>query len=578
MLNEKCLTKFGSEFIRLETNYSIMNHFLLGLAFTLVVYSGFSQKNKTVTVFGSLSFSTGFYQNNSSFAPNKQSPFFYSVSGSATIRVKNFSLPFSFTYSDQKFSHSNPFLRMGISPRYKWITAHIGYSSINYSSLILGGRQFLGVGIELSPNKFYFSVLYGKYDNLMSRPYNMATYSSPPIKAFDRYVYGGKIGYGDKTRLDLMVVKVKDDENSIPLEISKESGFLPEDNMVVGINFKTQINNRIFFDMSTAGSLHTANINSDIDIETNDDFKQVQGLNKFVTLNYSTRWGYAGEMNLKYKNKLFQIGAKYKRVEPNYRALGVDYMRTDYENYTLNFRTKLFKKRLRIKLKGGFQRNNLDLTRKATSLRKIARVNLNYNYKGFMAGINYNNTQSDQKAGYVELEDTLRLAVANNSTFVMVGYRWKKKSLRYNVNLNLGKTNFKELNSAYFVTVDNNTNNTFNVNFQLTHIPSTTTFSLGTNYYILESAGRKRVGNGINFGVGKKVFKKKIQIRFTTVITKRSVDGTDAGYSLRLRNNLSYNITKKQSFNFYISWAKSLNAKINLQDETRANLSYRINF
>jgi len=555
-----------------------MKHLILGLAFTLIVYSGFSQKNKTVSFFGSLSFSTGFYQNNAPFAPNKQSPFFYSVSGSATIRVKNFSLPFSFIYSDQKFSNSNPFRRIGISPRYKWATAHIGYSSINYSSLILGGRQFLGVGIELSPNKFYFSVLYGKYDNLMSRPYNMATYSSPPIKAFDRYVYGGKIGYGDKTRLDLMVVKVKDDENSIPIEISKENSILPEDNMVVGINFKTQINNRIFFDMSSAGSLHTANINSDIDIETNDDFKQVQGLNKFITLNYSTRWGFAGEMNLKYKNKLFQIGAKYKRVEPNYRALGVDYMRTDYENYTLNFRIKLFKKRLRIKLKGGFQRNNLDLTRKATSLRKIARVNLNYNYKGFMAGINYNNTQSDQKAGYVELEDTLRLAVANNSTFVMVGYRWKKKSLRYNVNLNLGKTNFKELNSAYFVTVDNNTNNTFNVNFQLTHIPSTTTFSLGTNYYTLESAGKKRVGNGINFGVGKKLFKKKIHVRFTTVITKRSVDGTDTGYSLRLRSNLSYNITKKQSFNFYISWAKSLNAKINLQDETRANLSYRINF
>ena len=555
-----------------------MKHLILGLAFTLIVYSGFSQKNKTVSFFGSLSFSTGFYQNNAPFAPNKQSPFFYSVSGSATIRVKNFSLPFSFIYSDQKFSNSNPFRRIGISPRYKWATAHIGYSSINYSSLILGGRQFLGVGIELSPNKFYFSVLYGKYDNLMSRPYNMATYSSPPIKAFDRYVYGGKIGYGDKTRLDLMVVKVKDDENSIPIEISKENSILPEDNMVVGINFKTQINNRIFFDMSSASSLHTANINSDIDIETNDDFKQVQGLNKFITLNYSTRWGFAGEMNLKYKNKLFQIGAKYKRVEPNYRALGVDYMRTDYENYTLNFRIKLFKKRLRIKLKGGFQRNNLDLTRKATSLRKIARVNLNYNYKGFMAGINYNNTQSDQKAGYVELEDTLRLAVANNSTFVMAGYRWKKKSLRYNVNLNLGKTNFKELNSAYFVTVDNNTNNTFNVNFQLTHIPSTTTFSLGTNYYILESAGRKRVGNGINFGVGKKLFKKKIHVRFTTVITKRSVDGTDTGYSLRLRSNLSYNITKKQSFNFYISWAKSLNAKINLQDETRANLSYRINF
>ncbi len=534
-------------------------------------------KVKSVGITGGLSLSSNVYSNGG-VGLERQSPFSYAITGSPTLRIKKITLPFTFTYSDQKFSYSHPFHRIGVSPTYKWAKLHLGYRSINYSSLTLGSRQFLGGGFELSPGKFYVSALYGRLDNLLAKRDELV-YGARPVETYKRFIYGAKIGFGRKSGFDLIALKVKDDIASANPEQGDNTLLLPQDNIVLGANVRATLFKNFTLKLETAGSLHTNDARETIEIDSSEIGDILQKVNKLIKTNVSTRWGFAGKLDMKLNLKTFKLGFTYKRVEPNFKTLGVYYMLADYENYTANFSTRLFNKQLRLKLKGGFQRNNLSLERKATNLRKIGSVQINYaNTKGFMVGINYNNIQTDQKAGYIEVEDSLRLAVSNSAAIFNTGYSWGKEKIKHSVNLNLGVTSFKDINEAYFVPIGDSKNNSINLNYQLSHRPSNTSYSIGTNYYTLESLGQESTGLGMNVGVGRKFFDKKLSVRLNTSVNKRKVNGVDDGYHLRLRNRITYKISKSQRLGFYFSWSKRPAISVRPLNETRANLSYSINF
>ena len=67
----------------------------------------------------------------------RRNPFSYLLNGSINLSKGEFSIPLSFTYSEQERSFSQPFNQFGIAPTYKWIKTYIGFQNITWSKLFM---------------------------------------------------------------------------------------------------------------------------------------------------------------------------------------------------------------------------------------------------------------------------------------------------------------------------------------------------------------------------------------------------------------------------------------------------------
>jgi hypothetical protein len=123
---------------------------------------------------------------------DRRSPFSYVLSGSINLDIYDLSLPFSFTFSEQNRSLSQPFNQFGASPRYEWATAHLGYRSLTFSPFTLAGYQMLGAGVELNPGKLRLGFIAGRLDRAVEED----TTLQGQVPAYERTGFGGKLGYG----------------------------------------------------------------------------------------------------------------------------------------------------------------------------------------------------------------------------------------------------------------------------------------------------------------------------------------------------------------------------------------------
>ncbi len=536
-----------------------------------------SSPKNFVNFTGALNITTNTYGNGNIGEP-RQSPFSYALTGSPTLSIGNISFPFSFTFSDQKFSYAHPFNRYGVSPTYKWVKLHLGYRSLNFSPYTLAGRQFFGAGVELTLGKFNLSAVSGKLENLLAKR-DSIVFGATPVETYKRKLKGLKIGIGQKSGLDLIYLKVIDElASSIP-NLGDNTRLLPQDNVVIGLNGRITFFKRLLLKVESAGSLHTNDAREDLSIPDSVNVPKIyERLDGLIKPNLSTRWGLAGNAGLDLNTNPFSLGIGYQRIDPYFKSLGVYYMVTDFESYTAHLSTKLFNKKLRLRLKGGFQKNNLSLVRRSSTIRKVGSVNLSYASKGgFSLNANFNNIQTDQRAGYIEIEDSLRLALVNSSAMLNLGYSWKTKDYRHSINTNLGSTKFKDINDDYFLPIGETKNNNINLNYALRHKPSQMSYRLGINSYRLTSPSNENKGIGLSAGISKKMLAKKLTVRFSGSYNIKTNQGEKDGYFLRLRNKISYKITKKQNLGFYISWARRPSIVRPLK-ETRAILSYNLRF
>ena len=208
------------EFEKLFPKSHCMNAIrFLGL-FVLFLFPGilFSQdignisKQKPFTFHGSIGLDLMAYAVDG--IPARQLPFSWLLSANATASIYGIEFPFSFVFSDQQRSYAQPFNQFGISPRYKWITVHLGYRNVTFSNFTLAGHTFLGYGIELNPGIFRFGFIYGRFDRKTATSPVFETDSLPHYK---RKGFAVKLGVGsEKNFFDLIFLRIRDDSSSIP--------------------------------------------------------------------------------------------------------------------------------------------------------------------------------------------------------------------------------------------------------------------------------------------------------------------------------------------------------------------------
>jgi hypothetical protein len=504
------------------------------------------KNQKPFAIDGTLSTTANFY--NISGKESTRDPFNYLLSGNVNVSVYGFSMPFSFMYSGQNIAYAQPFNRFGISPQYKWIKTHFGYRSMNFSSFTLAGHSFLGAGVELNPGIFRLAGAYGRFKQktIPNTANPLDTLYAPTRKG-----YSFKIGVGNqKNYFDLIFLQIADD--SLSVDLSK-GGTLKElqSNTVFGTHFRFNLGKSLVWETEGAVSLLTKNMADQLLSKI--DNTLIQSLAGTFHLNASSGYSTAWNSSLMYSGKLYSAGLQYRRISPNFQSFGAYYFNTDIENFTINGKFSVFKRKLSVNGNIGIQRDNLQGNKVSQSARIISMANLNYNSgKVFSFNGSFSNYSINQQAGRLPLNDTIKLYQTNRNISLMPMLTFNKGNLQQVIQMNITLTNMIDHNQ--FTSANNEVSSKvamLNYFFNQTKIE--TNFMVGLNYTAMTSATMNQTLYGISADAGKTLFDGKLNTDLSLSVNRSDFEGipgwVDTGSLM-----LSYRLKKKHLFKINITF------------------------
>ncbi len=472
------------------------------------------KQNKS-SVHGSVG-ATGIFYNSSGITPRK-TPFSYILNGNLVVNLKGLVLPFSFTYSDRNKSFRQPFNQFGLSPKYKWITLHLGYRNINFSKYVLGGHTIFGAGIELTPGKFRFGAVYGRLKKNTNQATNINNPLNDTITAFSRKMMSFKIGVGDRnTFFDFIVMRAADDSTSLGPS-AKENDNFPATNFVTGINSRFTFAKYIHLELEGAYSIYTADQTSKFVIQTPDI------ITKIIPINITSQGYLAIRGLLEYKNrKGLKFALAYRRIDPGYKSMGTYFINNDVENLTFNAGFNAFKRKLSFSGSIGLERNNLKTARNATTKKLIGSAMISYNpVPVFGISFNYSNYSINQQAGRIQIADSVKLYQTNGTLMIMPHFQFinSKKTISQFISLIYSRMALNDKNPSAGFNNSFTTNNSM-ITYSLTFIPISLSTNASFNYNKVNMSTGNSTNIGGTLGVSKGFLKNKLSLGFSANVTE----------------------------------------------------------
>lgn len=321
-------------------------------------------KKNSFKVNGGVSANQVFYYSDGT---SRRDPYNYFLSGRLTLTYLGISAPLSFSFSNQRLSYGQPFNILGLSPKYKWVTAHLGWRNMTFSPYTLSGHAFFGAGVEIEPIKGWKSaVMYGR----MLKAVELEGNNRP---SYERFGMGFKTEYKGKDYVaGVSMFAAKDNFQSLnkPLDTV---GITPQQNVAIGINLLKRIHHWTLA-LDVARSALTRDMRSEISEVKPETHDRIFGITKRTSTTYYNAY----KAGINYQFKAFSLGAGYERIDPGYRTLGAYFFNNDLESLSGNFATSLFKNKLSFSANVGQQRDNLDNTKLNTMKRWVTSGNISF--------------------------------------------------------------------------------------------------------------------------------------------------------------------------------------------------------
>ena len=537
-----------------------------------------AQDIKTLIVPPKASFSGGIFASGQYYnvrgIDNRRSPYSYNLAGNLTFKLSVITVPLSFSFRDQQFSYGHSFNKFGMSPYYKWIKVHIGHRSMRFSNYTLGGKNFFGGGLELTPGKFRFAAFAGNMQNPLAQR-DTLVYGAELIPTYKRSIIGGKIGVGSsRNYFDLIVLHIKDRQTD-DLDIDRRKvGINPSKNIVMGTEWKTLFFKKLNFNGTINASVFTENLA----IESSLESVKNPFLNNLFELNASSKLSLAGEAELRYNFKYFGIGAKYRRIEPNYRSLGIPFLQADIENYTFRLNTSLFKAKFNTNANVGIERNNLRNLDYLSRKRLI--VNLNTSWmitKELLVSANFSNFKFETTDGLVEINDTLRYINVSRMYGLNFNYTKKSKNTQFGVFGGIQQQSLMDLSPVARIGGEvNNVNVNAGVRLFWKESDFTVSPSLIVSSYGYSDNKRNRAGVAVT--LQKSLFDKILSFSSATRLSFDKLNGVKDGRVLNQRFGINCNVLKHSQVNFSSYFIAKKSFTGNSFNETRLSLGYGLKF
>jgi hypothetical protein len=479
-------------------------------------------------------------------------PFSWTISGSPTISLYGFNVPFSFAISQRNSNFRQPFNQFGMSPYYKWLTVHVGYRNVNFSRYTMAGHTFLGGGLEATPGNFRLGVVYGRFLQAVEDDSLNVKFVVP---AYKRTGYSVKVGYGTSSNyVDLLVFKAKDDLSSIERP-DLSSGILPGENLVFGIKTFQRFLKKFTFDLDFGYSIFTNNLfASDIGITEIPLKSLITGL---TSVNNSTTVNWAGNTSLSYTHKLFSLRLLYRRIEPEYQTMGAYFFNNDLEQITINPAFFLLQRKLNIRGSIGFQKNNLGQDKINNTFRKINSINISYapiQKLSFNASyMNYRINQSRNPLIIKDFVDSLQMKQVSTSISLNINYNFGSKELRQTLTLGTNYQKFNDENPNTEVSNSSSSQSPF-VSYRFNNSVLDYSIYGRINYNNFNSSMNTQSRFGLTAGGSKRMVNNKLNLNASATLYQNKVDGESNGATTMVRARFNYKVLKNHNLNFSLSF------------------------
>lgn len=378
-----------------------------------------------IKVSGGLNLNNTFFASSDTFCGRED--YVYTLCGNLNVNLFGIDLPFSAAISNTNRSYAQPFNRFQVAPKYKWVKLYFGSSNLNFSQYTLAGRTFSGVGMELTPGKWYVGGMYGRlakaveYDPLKN---NISTVS------YKRMGYGAKVGYhGNTTEANAIFFSAEDKASSLQYYIPPEADLHPQRNTAASIFLRQAFLKYFFIQAEYAASIY----NSEIRNRNGEKIETSNFIDRMFGRKGNDRFVDALNASLGYQGDIWGLGFCYERVAPNYTTLGGYYFTNDIEDFSFTPNVKLWNGKLSADGKIGWEYNNLDGMSADKTTRFTGMANLSYtDSKNWNASASYSNfttyTKFRQEAypHYVDDLDTLNFHQVQQSFSASAGYSFGK--------------------------------------------------------------------------------------------------------------------------------------------------------
>lgn len=324
----------------------------------------------------------------------------YYVSGSLNTTVMGLiSVPMSFAYTNNKMSSTVtfPFNRFALTPSYKWMKLHIGYSQMSFSPYTMSGHDFLGGGVELTPTDmpWRFSAYFGRYNKAVPRD----SVNNEPI--YRRMGGGALVGYrSERFEVTINATMAKDDESSLTFAEGIDTTYVaPQSNLAGSVSLMVKPWEQTTISGEYAVSIVNANSKADSAGHVASFFDDDVNITRFS----------AGKVSLSQSFGVGNMGISYERVSPNYKSFSSYYNTNDFENLTADFNVGIASK-ISLSANIGIQRDNLSNQEVNTNSQFIysANISVNATEKLSVSG-SVSNVQS-----YVHIKDILEKVTQTN--------------------------------------------------------------------------------------------------------------------------------------------------------------------
>ncbi len=504
-------------------------------------------------------------------------PFYWILNANLNIDVYGMSIPFSATITSQNQDFAQPFNQFGLSPKYKWVTAHLGFRSMQFSQYSLAGLTFLGAGVELEipETKLTVKAMGGRLIKAIPLAPGIEVASEAP--AFERWGYGANVGYKYKTgQIGFTVFKGEDMHNSI----NTDSLLLlkPAENVVTALTFQQKIGDHWSFNGEYALSAFTKDRRLET-VESN-EFGYQNNFNWFVQSNSSTVVNSAFTGNIAYTIKANTFGITYRRVGPEYQSMGATFLNNDVEEITGNVGTSILKRKVNLAGSLGFQRNNLAENLYTDDRRVIGSANVTWlvSKKVVLSGV-YSNYRATSDPSAVNVLDTIRFVQVTANYGLVATYSTANEKIGHNVVLS---NNYQQANSVQegdLQTVENGSEfyNT-NLSYTLGLLKTGINITGAANYNQFISPGAVNEAIGPTLAISKPFFNKALNTMVAYSLFNNYLDKVFLDTSSNIMASLGLNVKKHHQVKLDGRFMARSGSQSNPIEEIQAGLSYNYTF
>ncbi len=511
---------------------------------------------------------------------NRQEPFSFFLHGTPTVTIKGFDIPFHFIFSNHQKNFQQPFNRFGVAPEYKWIKAYLGYNTMALSKYTFSNRQFLGAGVELNPGKLRTAFLYGRLQAAVREDsveiQNQTSFlSTQKIPRFERRAYGGKIGYGtSQSYFDVVGMKAYDVADT--RNYSDTTSPRPQENVALGIHSQFKILKNFQIKMDLASSVFTRDTTSDAYVLN----KSVAWIGNILQPKTSTQVLFAGEAGIGYNTTLWGVQINYKRVDPDFKSMGIYYLQTDVAQWTIAPHVTLLGKKLRLRGSLGIQNNNLYNTRLATNKRIITSANAQWNQsRFFQIGAYYTNFGLTQTPGLRAITDSTRVSQINGSYGISPSFFWGNDIWQHQVysTISLNKLSF---NKSALIPLEDIRTIQFNGGYTISR-QAEKSFAFGALFTWLQSdlgtsnSNSTGLGGNTSFNGAKGKWNLSAQAQYFI----NTQDENPNGHSIVFSTDIQYQVQKSLQFFLLGQFIQNTPAiSENAFTEKQATMGLQLNF